>query len=139
MFGAGEYITRESAKRGVFTKKFWSTVSLIGVLAAGVYGAETDPNEGLTKKVVYKKAGGTELWLSIFEPKDRATNMPAAAFVLFHGGGWFMGRPSNMYPHCRYFARLGMVAISAQYRLSTDGNVPPVETIEDVKSAVRYV
>jgi acetyl esterase len=121
-------------------KKFWSAVILIGVLAAGVYGAEKDPNEGVVlKKIVYKKAGGTELYLHVFEPKNRNTKTPAVAFLVFHGGGWFTGKPTGMYPLCRYFARLGMVTISAEYRLNKDGNSLPIAAVEDVKSAVRYV
>lgn len=121
-------------------KKFWSAAVLVVVLAAGVCGAETDPNEGIRlKRVVYKKAGDSELWFHIFEHQDRDVNKPVAAFILFHGGGWYMGTPEGLYPHCRYFARQGMVAIAAQYRLSKDGNSPPIDAVEDAKSAVRYV
>lgn len=121
-------------------KKFWSAVVLVTVLAAGVCGGETDPNEGvILRRIVYKKAGGTELLLHTFEPKNKDANTPSAAFVLFHGGGWFMGKPQWFYPHCRYFARLGMVTLSVQYRLNKDGNSLPIAAVEDVKSAVRYV
>ena len=121
-------------------KKIWLAVVLVAVVTAGVYGSETDPNEGvILKRIVYKKAGGHRLLLHVFEPKNRDTNTPAAAFVLFHGGGWYMGEPNGLYPHCRYFARQGMVAISVQYRLSKDGNSPPIAAVEDAKSAMRYV
>ena len=121
-------------------KKIWPAMVLIAVLAAGVYGSQTDPNDGVVfKKIVYKKAGGTELLLHVFEPKNRDVNAPAASFLLFHGGGWYKGEPDGLYPHCRYFAKLGMVAISAQYRLSKDGNSPPFGAVEDAKAAVRYV
>jgi acetyl esterase/lipase len=121
-------------------KKAWPAVVVVAVFAAVVYGSQTDPNDGvILKRVVYKKVGGAELLLHVFEPKNRDFNTPAAAFVLFHGGGWYRGEPNGLYPHCRYFAKQGMVAISAQYRLSKDGNSPPVGAVEDAKSAVRYV
>jgi acetyl esterase/lipase len=121
-------------------KKFWSAIVLTVVLVTGAYGAETDPNEGLIfKKIAYKTTGGTALYLHVFEPKNRDTNTPVAAFLVFHGGAWFGGTPQWFYPHCRYFARLGMVTISAEYRLNKDGNSLPIAAVEDVKSAVRYV
>ncbi len=121
-------------------KKIWLVVVLIALLGVGVHGSQTDPNDGVVlEKIVYKKVDGAQLLLHVFEPKNRDINTPVAAFVLFHGGGWYRGEPNGLYPHCRYFAKQGMVAISAQYRLSTDGNSPPIEAIEDAKSAIRYV
>jgi len=120
-------------------RKIGSVVVLAVVFATVGYASQAEPNDGVIfKKIVYKKAGDTELVLHIFEPKNRDTNA-SAAFVLFHGGGWYKGDPNSLYPHCRYFAKQGMVAISAQYRLSKDGNSPPVAAVEDAKSAVRYV
>jgi len=121
-------------------KKIWLAIVLVMVFAAVVYGFQTDPNGGVVfKKIIYKRADGTPLLLHVFEPKNRDANTLAAAFVLFHGGGWYRGEPNGLYPHCRYFAKLGMVAIAAQYRLSEDGNSPPIGAVEDAKSAVRYV
>jgi acetyl esterase/lipase len=48
-----------------------------------------------------------------------------------------------MYPFADYFAKLGMVGISVEYRLAAQKPVPggltPFDCVQDVKSAIRYL
>jgi acetyl esterase/lipase len=59
--------------------------------------------------------------------------------VFFFGGGWTSGSPKQFEHQCRYLARRGMVAMTADYRVRSRhaANVP--QCIADAKSAVRWV
>ncbi len=120
-------------------KKVVLVLLLPVVLTGALSCRKAETGRVVQKQLVYKKVGDRELRLDIFEPERRKGETALPAVILFHGGGWYRGEPNGLYPHCRYFAGCGMVAISAQYRLSKDGNSPPIEAVEDTKSAVRYV
>ena len=56
------------------------------------------------------------LELHVFLPEGWEASDKRAAAVFFFGGGWVGGTPTQFFPHSRYLASRGMVAISAQYR-----------------------
>jgi acetyl esterase/lipase len=91
---------------------------------------------------VYKTVGATQLSLSIFEP-PASVAAPAAknrpAIVFFFGGGWSSGSPAQFEQHCRALAARGLVAITADYRVSSRHQVKPVDCVADAKSALRWV
>ena len=89
------------------------------------------------RKVTYKTVGDVELQLHVFEKDSDGKDRPAIVF--FFGGGWNGGSPSQFYPHCRHLADLGMVAISAEYRVKSRNNTTPFDCVEDGKSALRWV
>ena len=88
---------------------------------------------------VYKTTEEGDLQLHIFDPPDLDSGSPRPAIVFFHGGGWNGGSPGQFYPHSRYLASRGMVAISAEYRLKTVHGTTPIECVKDGKSAVRWI
>jgi acetyl esterase/lipase len=93
-----------------------------------------------TRRVAYKKAGGRELELHVFEPDGWKSGDRRACFVIFHGGGWSGGEPRRMYPFAEYFARQGIVGISVQYRLLNARQGTTVfDCVRDGRSAVRYL
>ncbi len=93
-----------------------------------------------TRKVVYKRVGGQELLLHIFEPAGHQPTDRRACFLAIHGGGWTGGQPRRFYPFAAHFTRFGMVGISIQYRLVKPGSgVTPFECVKDGRSAMRYV
>lgn len=59
--------------------------------------------------------------------------------LVFHGGRFIQGHPAQVYPHCRYLALRGMVAISAEYRLLGKNATSVVECLADCKSAIRWL
>lgn len=91
------------------------------------------------KVEVYKRAGQASLSLYIFEPAGAGKTPPRAAIVFFFGGGWRNGSPAQFEGHCRRLAALGMVAISADYRVSSRNQSNVLDSIHDAKSAIRYV
>ncbi|MDB6006913.1 MAG: hypothetical protein JWR15_3900, partial [Prosthecobacter sp.] len=93
-----------------------------------------------TRQVVYKKIGDRELNLEIFEPAGLKPGDKRACFVAIHGGGWTSGSPRSMYAFTDHCAKLGMVAISVQYRLyKAKTPVTVSECVKDARAALRYV
>jgi acetyl esterase/lipase len=106
------------------------------VVACSMAFAETlIPDEQKT----YKKVGNVELQLHIFNPEGHKASDRKPAIVVFCGGGWSGGTPSQFYPQCDYLAKRGMVAISAEYRVKSRNGTSPLECVKDGNSAVRWV
>lgn len=100
-----------------------------------VRGQDFEPDE----VIAYKKTAQGELHLHIFYPENHDRTGKVPSIVFFHGGGWNRGHPRQFYPHARYMASRGMVAISAEYRLFTVHGTTPFDCVTDGKSAIRWV
>ncbi|MGD8534478.1 MAG: alpha/beta hydrolase fold domain-containing protein [Candidatus Aminicenantes bacterium] len=88
---------------------------------------------------VYKTIDDVSLDVYIYEPSGlkKGDKRPAVAF--FHGGGWECGKPEWGHTQCDHFSSLGMVAFSFEYRLSTQHDATPIESLKDTKSAIRWI
>jgi acetyl esterase/lipase len=91
------------------------------------------------KEVTYKTIDGTKLNLWIFNPEKHKSTDTAPAIVLYFGGGWNGGSPTQFAKHCEYLSTRGMVAIVADYRVKNRHGVPVKECVSDAKSAIRWV
>ncbi|MGC6443482.1 MAG: alpha/beta hydrolase fold domain-containing protein [Rubripirellula sp.] len=87
----------------------------------------------------YKQVGDTELKLWIYKPETTKANESRPAIVFFFGGGWRSGSPAQFQHHCRYLAKQGMVAITADYRVLQRHETLADRAVADAKSAIRYV
>ena len=85
----------------------------------------------------YRTVDGAALKAFVFAPSRAASNPRSPAILLFHGGGWVAGAPDWTFASARRYAGLGMVAISVQYRLSTD-SISPIDALADVCGAFRW-
>lgn len=110
-------------------------ISAVVCVEGAVKYAHLDPDEIL----VYKTVGSTELTLHVFNPDGHTSADQCPAIVLFFGGGWKAGSPTQLYPQCKYLASRGMVAIAADYRVELKNQTTPRECVRDGKSAVRWV
>ena len=88
---------------------------------------------------VYKTIGDVKLKVYIYEPKGHKAGAKRPAIVFFFGGGWRGGTPKQFQEHCRYLASKGMVAMTADYRVSSRQGTKPFHCVRDGKSAVRWV
>ena len=88
---------------------------------------------------IYKTVGDTKLQLYIFTPKDHAATNRRPAVVFFFGGGWAQGSPQQFEKHCQYLASRGLVAITADYRVSSRHGVKVAQCVSDARSAIRWV
>lgn len=107
--------------------------------APAIFAAESAAPVGEAR--VYKRVADRELSLYIVRPADWKAGDRRPAIVFFHGGGWTGGAPTQFNEHSRYFASRGLVCVQVQYRLlkGTAATTPPVDCIEDARSAMRWV
>lgn len=122
----------------------WLATSLIlcGIHLAGARDVATLFDEALSDPapdwtVTYKTFGAQELSLYGFQP-DPSAKPRRAAIIWIHGGGWQGGNPTQLFPHCAYFAKLGFLSISVQYRLALGGNTL-FDCVEDARDAYYWV
>src|SRR4051812_16867304 len=88
---------------------------------------------------LYRKAPEGELYLHIFFPPDWKRADARPAIILFFGGGWTKGSYQQLVPQAEYFASRGLVAASADYRIESKHHTTPDKSVEDAKSAIRWV
>lgn len=119
---------------------------LASVLLAAAVPARAQRNypptiEGAAEHV-YKSVGegeeAADLKLWAFYPKDDRAE-PWPAIVFFFGGGWKAGSPEQFVPHCRHLARRGMIAVAADYRVSSRHGVKAADCVEDARDAMRFL
>lgn len=89
--------------------------------------------------ISYKKIENGDLNLHLFRPQGVKKGEKRAAIIYFFGGGWSVGTPLQFYRECAYYASKGMIAISAEYRISYLHKTTPFESLEDARDAIRYL
>lgn len=92
-----------------------------------------------SEKRVYKQVGGVDLQVWIWKPADWKSADRRPAIVFYHGGGWRGGSPSAFSRQSDGLATRGMVAISVQYRLTSQPGVALADCVRDARSAFRWV
>lgn len=100
-----------------------------------VFSAEIRPDEILA----YRSVNGRSLNLHVFYPDGMKAGKDRTAVIHFFGGGWMGGTPRQFYEQCEYLSSIGIVAISAEYRLMKDDGITPFDCVEDAKKAISYV
>jgi acetyl esterase/lipase len=120
-------------------------VALVSIAVFGVFfleqgfAAESEQSNQKPDRVeVYKEIGEVSLRMHIFDENPESTT-DRPAIVFFFGGGWVGGNPKQFFPHCRYLAERGMVAMSAEYRVKNTHQTTPFDCVIDGKSAVRWI
>ena len=88
------------------------------------------------RNLVYGNTGQRDLQLDVFYPKKTVSqNRPA--ILIIHGGGWRSGHRSQHIPLAQKLAENGFVAVTAEYRLSTEALYPAA--VFDLKAAIRWM
>jgi pectinesterase len=86
--------------------------------------------------IAYCNTGKRELHLDVFYPKAKSKKELPAVLII-HGGGWRSGDRSQHIPLAQKLAERGFVAVTVEYRLSTEALYPAA--VHDVKAAVRWL
>lgn len=89
--------------------------------------------------MVYKAPAGARLRLHFAWPSGQRFAGPRPCVVFFHGGGWRNGQPKQFMAFAERLAEVGVVGISAQYRLMGEGDSVPLAAVQDARSALRFV
>lgn len=88
---------------------------------------------------VYKTVGDVKLNIYLFTPDQHRPEDRRSAIVFFFGGGWRSGSPKQFEEHCKYLASRGMVAMAADYRVSSRHGTQALQCVADGKSALRWI
>lgn len=88
---------------------------------------------------VYSKYGDNKLKAYVFSPEKKEIKESCSAIVIFHGGGWTIGEPAWAFNRAQHFKELGMVAIAAQYRLSNQKDITPLEAMSDAREVIKWM
>lgn len=108
------------------------------VLASSIpLPAVADPVKPVPR--VYRTTPQGDLRLHLFAPPDGKRASSRAAIIVLHGGGWHVGDASWTFGTAQRYAELGLLAASVEYRLSNEKDVTPVEALDDVREAVRWL
>ena len=102
-------------------------------------GTDQSDHGDADEVLLYKTSQDATLNLHVFRPPARLRDDRRPCIVFFFGGGWIGGDPGQFFPHCRYFASRGMVAMSAEYRVESRHGTTPYASVADGKSAVRWI
>lgn len=97
--------------------------------------ATPEPSE----KQIYKTVGEQKLEIWIWKPQGWKAEDKRPAMVFYHGGGWRGGAPTAFARQSEQLAARGMVALSVQYRLTSQTGVQVPDCVKDARSAFRWV
>lgn len=88
---------------------------------------------------VYKQIGRFKLTAHLFLPERTPVAAPPPVVAFYHGGGWVDGTPLWGYSWCQRLCERGLAAVSFAYRLVGQLTVTPLESIQDARSALRWL
>lgn len=100
---------------------------------------EINISEIKPKTVLYKSIDNIDLNLYIYRPENFDSSKIYNCIVFFHGGAWNNQYIKQFQRQSIYFASRGMIAFIAEYRVTSLHNSTPFQSVEDAKSAIRYI
>ncbi len=89
--------------------------------------------------ITYKSLPDGDLFLEVHTPENIDTSKLHSGMVFFFGGGWNGGSRDQFAEHAKYFSQRGMVCFLADYRTKKSHGTSPFQSVEDAKSAMRYI
>jgi acetyl esterase len=103
-----------------------------------LYNSYSDSEKDHVVKI-FKSVEEYKLEAHIFYPDSIKKDDKRPAIVIFHGGGFVLGNPSWAFDKARHYADKGMIAVSAQYRLSNFRDITPLDAIQDAKDLMIWL
>lgn len=89
-----------------------------------------------TRQSVYHVITPDTLNAYLSFPAAKKNNHPC--IILIHGGGWYIGQPTDVFNFASDFNTLGFVTISIEHRIKGRQNATPVDGLKDTKAAIRW-
>ena len=96
--------------------------------------SETNP-----ETILYKSIDNIDLNLYVYRPENFDSSKIHKCIVFFHGGAWNNQYIKQFEKQSIYFASRGIIAFIAEYRVTSIHNSTPFQSVEDAKSAIRYI
>ncbi len=101
--------------------------------------AQINPKLNESVEFVYSVTQSDSLKAYLFYPSNNQSDNGNPSIVIFHGGGWTIGEPSWAFGLAETFAQKGMVAIAAQFRLSNQKSITPIDAMEDARNVIIWM
>ena len=89
--------------------------------------------------ILYKSIDNIDLYLYVYRPENFDTSKIYNCIVFFHGGAWNTQNIKQFQKQSIYFASRGMIAFIVEYRVTSIHDSTPFQSVEDAKSAIRYI
>ncbi len=105
--------------------------------AADVASAFIEVSNGyaLVPNITYLRAGGMDLKLDVYRPRN--ANGPTPTLIYMHGGGWTNGNKEGAALTFLPYMQMGWAIVNVQYRLADVAHAPAA--VEDCRCALRWV
>ncbi|MDN5212947.1 alpha/beta hydrolase [Fulvivirgaceae bacterium BMA12] len=123
-------VIRKIRKQPMISKKLITLITGI-ILSNFICAAQ--------EQFLYKQLDTTKLFLEVYYPKQLDSSKTYPAMVFFFGGGWKGGNRYHFLNHAKYFSKRGLVCFLADYRTESKHKTTPFESLEDAKSAIRFI
>lgn len=107
-----------------------------GDLNAQDSGASGD---GRLEIIKFKTVDGVQLRLFVNYPPAVEDLGDCPAIVFFNGGSWIYRNMTQFLEHAKHYASKGIVCFRAEYRVTKENGSTPFQSLEDAKSAMRYI
>jgi len=114
---------------------------VLGICGAlyGLLSFTAADGSGGAERHVYKRVGETPLTLLVYRPSGSLPDDRRPCVIWFFGGGFESGSPAQFSEAARRLAKVGVVAITADYRVRMrHGDVTPIHAVKDARSAIRW-
>lgn len=89
--------------------------------------------------VIYKNTPTGSLRMYVLYPPGIKKIKKYPCMVFFFGGGWIKGSIKQFQYQADYFCKRGLVCFLADYRVQSRQGSTPFESLEDAKSAIRFI
>lgn len=111
---------------------------LVTFITLNIYSQDTNEVSGPVEYTYYSTKE-CDLKAYVFSPKEINLVSDHPAIVIFHGGGWNIGEPSWAFGLAEKYAMKGMVAVAAQYRLSDQETITPLDAMADARNVIIWM
>jgi hypothetical protein len=96
----------------------WLILLVVLIVGRDAWSADAKGKSAFVgEQHIYKKVDDRELRAFVVKPDGWKASDQRSALVLFHGGGWTGGTPTQFNDQAKYLATRGMVCVQIEYRL----------------------
>lgn len=95
--------------------------------------------EVTTEDIVYKKDTLQDLIIRVFKPNNVNPSDKRGAIIFYFGGGFVKENLNHFFRQCEYFAHLGYVCFTPNYRITMREDIYLEDCFQDAHDALHYI